>query len=121
MFTTQMEMVLQCQRPYSIAMPLLEKLDRRRYEKINCCLQKFHFFFHLKAEEKLIEAWTKILEICLQLLQQACDHFSKTSTSEVCKEIINCERGSNYLKSLVEVFRVARRLKISLKTNSSRK
>ena len=64
-----------------------------------------------------VRTWSQGLTAARDLLAEGCDLFSSNSES-VAQEVFRTEAGLTYLKCLIEVYKVASRIRTSLKTTS---
>lgn len=70
---------------------------------------------HAKEEDSHISDWTRCLQSCQSILQDATKIFNQMSCSSVCNEVLNSEEGANYVKDVLEVYKVACRISLASK------
>ncbi|XP_071944176.1 synergin gamma-like [Antedon mediterranea] len=58
--------------------------------------------------------WKRCLTSCLKVIQQANDTLNNISSSSVCNEVIKSVDGAEYLKGVIEIYRVACRVSTSV-------
>lgn len=69
------------------------------------------------VEDIHISEWMKCLESCHNLIRNATDIFNQMNSSTVCNTVIGTEEGSNYIKNLVEIYKVVNRIATSAKSS----
>ncbi|XP_023215603.1 synergin gamma-like isoform X3 [Centruroides sculpturatus] len=69
------------------------------------------------VEDLHVSEWMKCLESCHNLIHNATDIFNQMNSSTVCNKVIGTEEGSNYVKNLVEVYKVVNRIATSAKSS----
>ncbi|XP_014662271.1 PREDICTED: synergin gamma-like [Priapulus caudatus] len=62
--------------------------------------------------------WNRCLSSCRSMLKDSNKIFNNISSSSICSELIRSEQGSAYLDSVVEIYRVACRVMLSLQSCS---
>lgn len=70
---------------------------------------------HAKEEDSHISDWTRCNQSCHSILQDATRIFNQMSCSSVCNEVLNSEEGANYVKDVLEVYKVACRISVASK------
>ena len=57
--------------------------------------------------------WSQALTQILETLSSCADTFSNVSDDRVLDEVLDSEEGKNYLKNVVEIYRVFKRIQVS--------
>ncbi|GAB6027763.1 hypothetical protein CHUAL_001999 [Chamberlinius hualienensis] len=92
------------------------KADTNSVDSLNLTLTDRYSFLKRETERSASHEnshayeWKRCLDSCYQLIKNTLEVFNSGSSSGVCHEVINCEEGENYIKSLIEVYRVACRI-----------
>ncbi|XP_055995692.1 synergin gamma-like isoform X4 [Ostrea edulis] len=68
----------------------------------------------IPGSDKHMHEWQKCLEKCYKVIKDANTVFNSISSSAVCNEVITSEQGSDYVKGIVEIYRVASRINLSI-------
>ncbi|KFM62453.1 Synergin gamma, partial [Stegodyphus mimosarum] len=69
-------------------------------------------------EDQHISSWLRCLQSSVDILQTTKKIFNQMSCSSVCNEVLNSEEGENYVKNVIEVYRVVRRIALASKSSS---
>ncbi|XP_015911781.1 synergin gamma [Parasteatoda tepidariorum] len=71
-----------------------------------------------KEEDQHISSWTRCLQSSVNILENTKKIFNQMSCSSVCNEVLSSEEGGNYVKDVIEVYKVACRIKFTSKSYS---
>ncbi|KAG8176213.1 hypothetical protein JTE90_012215 [Oedothorax gibbosus] len=69
----------------------------------------------MKEEDQHISSWLRCLQSSVNILQNTQKIFNQMSCSSVCNEVLKSEEGENYIKDVIEVYKVIRRIAVSSK------
>ncbi|XP_035223633.1 synergin gamma-like isoform X2 [Stegodyphus dumicola] len=69
-------------------------------------------------EDQHISSWLRCLQSSVDILLTTKKIFNQMSCSSVCNEVLNSEEGENYVKNVIEVYRVVCRIALSSKSSS---
>ena len=72
------------------------------------------FFISKQDNEKHIYAWEECLSQSAAMIKQANQILNNIQSMEVLKEVMESEKGSQYLQSVTEIYRVACRIKTAM-------
>lgn len=84
-------------------LPFTDKYSVIRQEKV-------------KEEDQHISCWICCLQSAINILQNTKKIFNQMSCSSVCNEVLISEEGRNYVKNVIEVYKVICRIGLSSKT-----
>ncbi|XP_019618055.1 PREDICTED: LOW QUALITY PROTEIN: synergin gamma-like [Branchiostoma belcheri] len=62
--------------------------------------------------------WKRCLESCLKEIRSANNVFNDISSSSVCGEVIKSVQGSDYIRGIIEIYRVVCRITVGMKSAS---
>ncbi|GFU60899.1 synergin gamma [Nephila pilipes] len=71
-----------------------------------------------KDEDQHISCWVRCLQSSVNIIQNTMKIFNQMSCSSVCNEILRTEEGENYIKDVIEVYKVVRRIAVASKSAS---
>ncbi|XP_077865822.1 LOW QUALITY PROTEIN: synergin gamma-like [Saccoglossus kowalevskii] len=71
----------------------------------------------IEDNERHTYEWQRCLQSCYDNVKKANDIFNSISCSSVCLQVTKSEEGSNYLQAVVEIYRVACRVRTSIKSS----
>ncbi|CAL1288976.1 unnamed protein product [Larinioides sclopetarius] len=69
-----------------------------------------------KDEDQHISCWVRCLQSSVNILQKTKKLFNQMSCSSVCNEVLQSEEGENYIKDVIEVYKVVRRIAVASKS-----
>ncbi|XP_055925470.1 synergin gamma-like [Argiope bruennichi] len=69
-----------------------------------------------KDEDQHISCWVRCLQSSVNILQKTKKLFNQLSCSSVCNEVLQSEEGENYIKDVIEVYKVVRRIAAASKS-----
>jgi len=70
---------------------------------------------HEDSSKMHFSTWLAALTQIYSLISQATDAFTYIPNNAVLQEVIDSEEGSNYIKNIIEIYRVYKRIKVSHK------
>ncbi|XP_061179675.1 synergin gamma-like isoform X2 [Saccostrea echinata] len=70
----------------------------------------------IPGSDKHVHEWQKCLESCYKVVKDANTVFNSISSSAVCNEVITSEQGSEFVKGVVEIYRVVCRINVSIES-----
>ncbi|XP_033112497.1 synergin gamma-like isoform X2 [Anneissia japonica] len=68
----------------------------------------------IQDDARHVLLWKRCLTSCLKVIQHANDTLNNISSSSVCNEVMKSSDGSEYLKGVIEIYRVACRVSTSI-------
>lgn len=68
---------------------------------------------HDDSSKMHINTWLAALKQIYSLISQATDAFTYIPNNAVLQEVLDSEEGSNYIKNIIEIYRVYKRIKVS--------
>ena len=74
---------------------------------------------HADSSKIHFNTWLAALKQIYSLISQATDAFTYIPNNAVLQEVLDSEEGSNYIKNIVEIYRVYKRIKVSHKKYTS--
>ncbi|XP_054713811.1 synergin gamma-like [Uloborus diversus] len=69
-----------------------------------------------KEEDPHISSWTRCLQSSLNILQNTKRIFNQMSCSSVCNEVLSSEEGGNYIRNIIEIYKVVCRISAASKS-----
>ncbi|XP_062590814.1 synergin gamma-like isoform X5 [Saccostrea cucullata] len=70
----------------------------------------------IPGSDKHVHEWQRCLESCYKVIKEANTVFNSISSSAVCNEVITSEQGSEFVKGVVEIYRVVCRISVSIES-----
>ncbi|KAI8499186.1 hypothetical protein Bbelb_229500, partial [Branchiostoma belcheri] len=102
---------------YSGVSGTVEDNERHEYEWKRClesCLKEITNYDNERHEYE----WKRCLESCLKEIRSANNVFNDISSSSVCGEVIKSVQGSDYIRGIIEIYRVVCRITVGMKSAS---
>uniref|UniRef100_A0A0B7AMM7 Synergin gamma C-terminal domain-containing protein n=1 Tax=Arion vulgaris TaxID=1028688 RepID=A0A0B7AMM7_9EUPU len=93
-------------------------------------ITEYHCTFHIlcdlffcycnltQGSDRLIQEWERCLQNCYQVISEANTIFNSISSSAICNEVLKSSQGLEYVRSVIEIYRVACRVLTSVRSTA---